>query len=503
MKYTGIIRVVLLGVIAHGWVQAQTIEEIVRYSSEQLNGSARYQAMGGAFGALGGDLSSITNNPAGSSVFSYNEAGISMSVTSNIVDANYLNGFNSTETSSFDINHLGLVLVFSNPSSKWDKISFGFNTQNQNNFNKNIYARGTNYTDGLEDYFFQNASEIPISTFDFNNNSDDEYAYLGANEGFAAQQAYLGLYTGAIGHDDTAGAYFADGNRSGGINQIHERNSKGGQQVYTMNISGRYMEKLSIGFNINIYSIDYTEYKATSDLYEDANSPLQEVNFAQDLNTFGTGVSFQFGALLKASEVLRLGLSVTSPTYYELEDEYTESLEAYYIEENEVKRGFISPNVINVVGPYKVKTPAKAQASVAFVFGKSGLLSLDYGIKDYASATVDLGDGFDSATLSNLIDDSLTSATYFRLGGESRLGDISIRGGYWMEESPYQNNALLDELRGFSFGLGLRFGPGSVDLAYTKTNQNYRNQLYYTGLTDSASVNQKSGLFSLSYNIRF
>ena len=502
MKKISSLCFVLFVVISNN-VQAQTLEEIVRYSTEQLNGSARYQAMGGAFGALGGDLSSLTNNPAASSVFSYNEAGISMAVTSNKLNANYLNGSSSTDDSNFDVNQLGFVLVFSSPASKWDKLAFGFNAQTQNNFNKNLYARGDNFNSGLEDYFLQNASGIPYDTFDFNNSVDNEYAYLGANNGFAAQQAYLGLYAGAIYYNDVNNEYVADGFVLDGIDQIHQRNAQGGQQLYTLNFSGRYMKKLTLGLNINIHSIDYSEYKATQDNYFDIDSPLQEVNFAQDLNTFGTGVSFQLGALYKASDILRLGFSLTSPTYYELEDEYTQSLEVYYLEGDTVKRGFINPNVINVVGPYNVKTAGKAQASMALVLGKAGLLSFDYGVKDYASATVELRDGSDSSFVNNDINSSLTSSSYFRLGGEGRMGDISFRAGYWMEQSPYQNSQMHDDLSGFSLGLGVRFGTGSIDLAYTKTNQNYRNQLYYKGLTESVAVDQNTGLFSLTYNVRF
>ena len=48
---------------------AQNINEALRYGTENLQGTARFQAMGGAFGALGGDLSSLNINPAGSAVF--------------------------------------------------------------------------------------------------------------------------------------------------------------------------------------------------------------------------------------------------------------------------------------------------------------------------------------------------------------------------------------------------------------------------------------------------
>ena len=51
------------------FTQSQEIPDAIRYSQDNLSGTARFRAMGGAFGALGGDLSSINVNPAGSSVF--------------------------------------------------------------------------------------------------------------------------------------------------------------------------------------------------------------------------------------------------------------------------------------------------------------------------------------------------------------------------------------------------------------------------------------------------
>ena len=47
---------------------AQFIEDARRYSSQSLEGTARYVSMGGAFSALGGDISSITDNPAAAAV---------------------------------------------------------------------------------------------------------------------------------------------------------------------------------------------------------------------------------------------------------------------------------------------------------------------------------------------------------------------------------------------------------------------------------------------------
>ena len=52
----------------------------VLFAKETVNGTARYNAMSGAFGALGGDLSAIETNPAGAAVFLNSEFAISLNI---------------------------------------------------------------------------------------------------------------------------------------------------------------------------------------------------------------------------------------------------------------------------------------------------------------------------------------------------------------------------------------------------------------------------------------
>ena len=61
----------------------------------------------------------------------------------------------------------------------------------------------------------------------------------------------------------------------------------------------------------------------------------------------------------------------------------------------------------------------------------------------------------------------------------------------------------MGDFNGFSLGMGIRFGSGSLDLAYTKNTQKYEQQLYYIGLTDSASINESTGQLAITYNVRF
>jgi hypothetical protein len=73
--------------VAHS--QAQDINDAMRYAQDNLTGTARFRAMGGAFGALGGDLSSLNVNPAGSTVFANNQVGITFSNFNTKNDSDY------------------------------------------------------------------------------------------------------------------------------------------------------------------------------------------------------------------------------------------------------------------------------------------------------------------------------------------------------------------------------------------------------------------------------
>ncbi len=68
---------------------AQTVNDLAVFLGSELNGTARYNAMAGAFGALGGDLSGMAINPAGSSVFLYSEFGTTMTYASNETEGTY------------------------------------------------------------------------------------------------------------------------------------------------------------------------------------------------------------------------------------------------------------------------------------------------------------------------------------------------------------------------------------------------------------------------------
>ena len=120
---------VVVAIMATTFSFAQTIFDGLRYSQNELLGTARYQAMSGAFGALGGDLTALSDNPAGSAIYNSSSGAISLGLTDTENTASYFN----TNTSSFDtdvsLQQGGIIYVVPNfdEESPWRKITLGIN----------------------------------------------------------------------------------------------------------------------------------------------------------------------------------------------------------------------------------------------------------------------------------------------------------------------------------------------------------------------------------------
>ena len=81
-------------------VSAQTSFDAAKLYEEELNGTARYVAMGGAMGALGSDISVISHNPAGIGTYRKSDINFSMSVFGTQVTTDPL----ATKTNPLSIN---------------------------------------------------------------------------------------------------------------------------------------------------------------------------------------------------------------------------------------------------------------------------------------------------------------------------------------------------------------------------------------------------------------
>ncbi|SFB75697.1 Outer membrane protein transport protein (OMPP1/FadL/TodX) [Flagellimonas taeanensis] len=490
-------------VLACTFASAQTIDDVVRYSTENIQGTARFQAMGGAFGALGGDLSSLNVNPAGSAVFNYSEVGITGSNYHSNNDVRYGNSLRNTKDNSLNLNQVGGVFVFNSTNSPWKKIALAFNYDMVQNFDNEIFAAGSS-TSGIDNYFLNFAQGQPLGPLRVQQGEFIEEAYLdiGANLGYAAQQAFLGFQAGLIEpdvDDDANTGYFSNAEYSS-LNQSYLRTTSGYNSKFTLNVATQYEENLYLGATVNFHNVLYDRVTYFDEDGYDQASPVQFTSFDNFLHTEGYGFSFSLGAIAKLNESVRVGGSYQSPTWYRLTDDTSQRINSSLAVSD---INFINFGIVNLYDEYKIRTPEKYTGSVAIVFGQDGLISFDYGYQDMSKAELGPTSDPNFAAENDFISTELGAVNSFRLGGEYRIERVSLRAGYRFEESPYENTDFVGDLNGFSAGIGYDFGGSRLDLAYSRSEQDVNTYLFDSGIDNAAMVNRINTNISLGYTMKF
>lgn len=501
------ILVILIIFGAAAQSQAQTINDVLRYGSENLQGTARYQSMSGAFGALGGDLSALNTNPAGSAVFTNGSLTISGTSYNTKNKTNYFGTQTSTDISDFDLNQLGGVLIFhnTNRNAGWQKFSLAFNFERANNFENEFLAAGRGNT-SIDQYFLNFAQGVPLGDLAIfsDENIEDAYLNIGSSYGFGTQQAFLGYYGGVIdplSSGDNNSDYVSNVNMgsNGTVNHRFLQSTSGYNNKFTVNFAGQYLEDFYVGASLNFHDVQYEKYtQLDEDGYGSGNN-LDYVNFDNLLRTDGNGFSFSLGGIARVGEMVRVGLTYQSPTWYRLTDELSQRIGSG-LEDNRV--GYINFNQVNVFPDHKIQIPSKYTGSMAVVFGKQGLLSVDYSYQDMSNAKLKPESNPDFSAENDYISDVLKAVSTVRVGGEYRIQRFSLRAGYRYEQSPYDND-MIGDLNGYSFGLGYDFGSARLDAAFNQFMRDYKSQLYETGLTSTADIDSRNTnvTLSLTFNL--
>jgi len=435
-------------------IQAQIIsstDAAVLFSGDEHYGTARFEALSGAFGALGGDLSAAEINPAGIAVFLDNQSSMSLAYRKTNINTSFYGNNLSNNDQFINFSQAGGVLVFDLSNDEiWQKVTLGFNYSIVNDFNNSFTMEGNSGTpDFLDDPFLNNDASTTNDVF--YNNVDG--------------QSFI--------------------NTTGGIND-----------KFTFSIGAQYNEKLFYGFSVSTYNLDYSQTADLAEFNNDGSGNTLDASLIQTLQTTGTGFSFGFGLIAKPVNNIRFGLAYHSPIWYNLTDLYSDDLQ---IDVSNNTTDLFS-DVSNGVFDYKVSTPSVINGSFAFLFGKSGLLSFDYAYKDYQNTKLRPSAVF--ATENQELSTTLRGTSQYRIGAEWRLDMMSLRGGYFMEQSPYKNSPSGDDITGYSIGLGFKLGNRSkLDLAYT--NSSYTQPYAFLQASNAGNLNVENQRITATVVIGF
>ena len=483
-------------------INSQNIYDAINYNFSNDLGNSRFTSMGGAFGALGGNLSAISTNPASGAVFELSRAGGSITLENNSMKSNYFNTNNETDRTNIYYQG-GMVYVFKNyGSGNLKKFAFGINVQSTNSFSSDLLITGRG-DQSIDNFFLNNSLGLSISDLSVNSNESVSgvYRWLGNNYGYYAQQAFLGYQSYLLNYNDTDNNFYSLAKYDNGVNITNEVFSRGFNNKISINLSGLVKDNFHFGFNVNIYEIDLTKDNIHYEDGFDEDSSVRYIDFRNYLYTRGGGLSLQLGMIYKLRNI-RIGVSYESPTWFKIEDELEQEIEVQTIDKitNEIYTDIVDPNIINVY-EYNYKAPSKLTLSLASIIKNMFILSFDFDNQNYSSSKFGTKNDETYNNLNLALKQNLTAVYNYRFGSEIRLNNLSIRGGFKHSNSPFNDSEI--KLNSKSFGIGFQFENSSLDVGFSSNNIKYNHQLFDSGLTNSAEINNSQFRTVISYNLIF
>ncbi|WP_010520625.1 OmpP1/FadL family transporter [Aquimarina agarivorans] len=499
----------LLGAIIFSAISTgQTTSDIFDISNTHNLGTARYNGLSGAFGALGGDLTAVAENPAGGAVFTNSYGSATLSQGSSDFNSNYFNTNTPTNEANFNFNQIGGILILKNDddSSSISKISLGLLFNKDNDYRREYELNGNSSTGNIGGYFVGQANGFTVDTISVRDGEDFESAYIdiGESNGFGVrgQQAFLAREAFIITEDESDDRLYSSEVSGIGNSQKINTITSGRSSKISINLAFEIDKKIYLGGNLNFHNYDLRKRSLISEINNETTDDVSELFFETRSRTFGNGFSLSLGAIAKVSKQLRVGLSYQTPTWSTLQNELDQNLTSFLnINNNEIRE--IDPRLVFLYPEYDLRTPGEIAASFAYVFGKNGLFSAQYSRKDFSN--IEYGDNaFDFDILNRRIKNTFQAVNTIKVGGEYRYKKWRLRGGINYATSPYKNDQIAGDTQGFSLGTGYDWGKWKLDIAYNRIETDinevpFENDAY----NNSAQINGKNDAISVTLGVNF
>lgn len=265
------------------------------YSAPITSGTAKYNAMAGAMGALGGDISTINTNPAGLGVFITSDASLTLNIDSNKNKSSIAGNQKDYSTNNTNFGQVGGVLSFPiHSNSDWKFVNVGLNYSYQN----------------LENYI-----ETPANGTIFANTNGDTMTNLG--------HAY---------------------NRTGDISKLN------------IGVGANYDNTFYVGASLNFTKVELSQYDSQKFLLSSDNK-VYDLNanyspYSEDTS----GFSLSAGVIAKVSNEVRLGASIETPTWWSMDRVFvantTDTQGNIYAREYTEDRTLTSPMKMTLSGAF-------------------------------------------------------------------------------------------------------------------------------------------------------
>ena len=464
---------------AQGWTDA------LNFSENDYLGTARSVGMGNAMTAVGGDLGSLTFNPAGSAVASYSQftltPGLSFSTVTGqgslVDDAGYSIGFEDkirTTNGRMGLPNFGVMMVYDTRNrSGLKRVSFGIVGNVTRDYTNRLRAQGTNASTTLAGSL---ASQADGYTTDILSGGFYQ-------NGIPSWETMVGYQSGIFG--DINGKYVGltetlwdNGNitTSDKLSQYYGLRRSGSKYDLLMNFGLDFNDRFYLGANFGLVTLDYRSDETRSEealAGMDYGNHFESLRMRSSFRDSGSGIYMKVGFIARPFDGLRIGAAIQTPTLFDIREEY--QLEGRSVADN-IEMLQSSPKDEWF---YRLKAPFRANAGIAYTISKMALLSADYEYTNYTGMKLvpayDDAYYFDFSDANLDIQDFTGSVHAVRLGAEIKPApELALRVGYNFTTGAQYNTlsddgrvvALSDQERkdqirtAVSFGIGYS-SPGS------------------------------------------
>lgn len=481
----------LLGAIS---TNAQSAFDLYSISQTDLKGTARFMSMAGAFGALGGDLSTLNQNPGGIGIYRGSELGATFdwNIKNTTIDNQY-----KIKDRNFNFNNIGYIGSFRTNNRIVPYINWGFSYSKTASFKRRYGGQIANIGNSMTNYVANQSAGWYADELGYVADKYNPY-----QSSYAPWMSILAYNAYLINPANTDGNLYSglyQPNHSSGYGEMEVEES-GAVNEYSVSLGGNVLDKVYFGATLGITDIDYNLYSYYGESIDNALVPYvaNDKFFYGDGNAAwgmenlfsmsGTGVNFKLGAIIKPVNELRIGLAFHTPTFYSLKSQYYANASARFSSYDlqtthdlstfeETDEGYVGET------SFEAKTPWRFMGSIAGVIGGRGILSFDYERVVYDGMRVSY-DNVEDREVSGYVKQYFKASDIFRIGGEFKVTpQFSVRAGYSYQTSPVTEELSSDaidvvtagttlsytldnKIQYYTAGLGYRYKAFYLDFAY-------------------------------------
>lgn len=483
--------VLTLGVAS---LTAQNSVDALRYSQRDYQGSAKFVGMGGSAGALGGEISGLTINPAGIGVYRNSEFTISSGFNNYNSELTYLGTQREDGRLNFNLPNIAYVGSYKGDPEGWKNYSFGINYNRISSFNSESFLRGDGSNSTIIDDYVNtlnadNAGVGQVQNFAYPFGPSQAFNLLLIDTLTNANTGLLG-YIPYIFLDE----FLGNGRTVDNISQERTIQSSGNQSETQITFGGNYQDKLYLGGSISYETFFFDQEFRFSERY--TYSPVAQptdsflvtdYTESSQLEVRGRGVNFKIGAIYKVTDQLRIGGSIHSPSLFGVNEVFLFDASSTFASGQTFRADSITSNF-----EYRITTPTRYNASLAYLFGPSAAINVDYEYVNFSTAQFNDRQGFetDFSASNQEIEEVLEAGHNVRVGAEIKLNPFILRGGFNYESNPYSSLSALEGGRTtYSLGGGFRNKNFNLDVALSRRFSEI-SQPVYAAADSFAEINE-------------